>query len=75
MSEYSNLMDKMYGLAEQEGADNLNVAWLYIDDAYWWPNPHYTGESVAHPECATEFHPTKGPSVKERFKRYKESNT
>ena len=47
--EYNNSMIDMYELAEREGVHQLNTAWLFINDVYW-PNPHYHGEPVAHPE-------------------------
>ena len=71
MSEYSRLMDRMYVLAEEKGK-GVNDAWLIIEDVYW-PNPHYVGEPVAHPESETVFHPPKEKeSLKERFRKHKE---
>jgi len=49
MSEYSNLMDDMYEIAEREGISQLDTAWLFINEVYW-PNPHYHGKPVNHPE-------------------------
>jgi hypothetical protein len=49
MSEYSNCIDNMYNKAEIEGLKCLDTAWLDLD-GIWWPNPHYKGESVNHPE-------------------------
>ncbi len=49
MSEYSNLMDECYTAANNDGKDKPDTAWLTINGV-WWPNPHYKGEPVPHPE-------------------------
>lgn len=69
MLAYDELMNKMYSLAEQKGQDHLDEAWLVIEDIHW-PNPHYNGEPVAHPESDSVFNPPIGPSVKERYKAF-----
>jgi len=71
MSEYSDLMDKMYALAEEKGKHS-NEAWLDIDGVYW-PNPYYKGKPVLHPESDSVFHPTNAVSLKERMQNYQES--
>lgn len=68
--DYSEVMDDYHTRATLEGASKQDDAWLDMDGV-WWPNPHYTGEPVAHPECSTEFHPRKGPSLRERFEAFK----
>ena len=55
--EFGQVMDDYAKKAEEVGKDSPS-AWIYVDDV-WWPNPHYTGEPTAHPECASEFHPPK----------------
>ena len=52
MSEYSKVMDDYYELAEQQGLSQPDTAWLDINGV-WWPNPHYKGEPVVHPEDPT----------------------
>jgi len=69
MLAYDELMHKMYSLAEQKGQDHLGEAWIMIDDVHW-PNPHYHGKPVAHPESSTVFHPPVGSTVKERYKEF-----
>jgi len=54
--EYAELIDKMYRLAQEEGKKTPDVAWLNLTEV-WWPNPHYHGKPVAHPECDSVFHP------------------
>jgi len=55
--EYAEVVDSYYEKAEVLGKDNPN-AWLLITKV-WWPNPHYKGEPVKHPECDTVYHPPK----------------
>jgi len=69
MLAYDELMNKMYSLSEQVGQDQVGTAWLSLDGVYW-PNPHYNGEPVAHPESDTVFHPPIGSTVKERYKEF-----
>lgn len=68
MKSYAKVMNDTYALADEKGKASPN-AWLDLD-GIWWPNPHYKGESVAHPECDTEFHPPKGPRLRERFQKH-----
>lgn len=71
--DYPEVLDCAEALAEKQGAEVPEQAWLYLDNAYYWPNPHYKGEPVCHPELDPEtadgmqFHPRKGSSLRERF--------
>ena len=58
MSEYADLINSSYDLAEIIGLDQAQNSWIIVNHV-WWPNPHYTGEPVAHPECNWVFHPEK----------------
>lgn len=70
-SEYEKVMDRMFKMAESMGKKCPN-AWLNIE-GIWWPNPHYKGEPVCHPEAdpatasGANFNPQKGPSLLERM--------
>ena len=71
--EWVDVMDDMWSLAETIGKDVPQSAWLDIGGVFW-PNPHYTGEPVAHPECNTEFHPQKKPTQRKRFLKQRKRN-
>ena len=78
--DYSEVINSTYELAEVIGKDNPEIAWLYLEDAYHWPNPHYKGEPVCNPEAGPDckdgqqFNPRLGPSLRERYEAHKEKN-
>jgi len=78
VKEYHEVLDDAHDMAEKVGAATPDIAWLYLEDAYYWPNPHYKGEPVCHPEAGPaskdpgSWNPQlKTPSLRERFKEHK----
>ena len=71
--DFAEVLDHMYSLAESVGRELPQSAWLEICGVYW-PNPHYTGKPVPHPECDKTFHPEKRPTQRERFLAQREKN-
>lgn len=53
--EYVGVLNNMYEKAEELGR-TTSEAWLLIEEV-WWPNPHYTGNPVQHPQSEHVFHP------------------
>ena len=72
--DYSDVINSAYDHAEEIGKNQTDTAWLDLDGV-WWPNPHYKGESVCHPECDPEttdgrqWNPPFGPTLRERLMR------
>lgn len=75
MSAYADLMNEMYALADTQGKETPDDAWLIIKDVIW-PNPHYTGEPKLHPEASGIYNPPKPKHLgkKHDFNRKKNSN-
>ncbi len=48
---YDEVQEDYYKCAERIGlhSNDPEHAWLDLNGV-WWPNPHYTGEEVIHPE-------------------------
>lgn len=49
--EYHEVLDDYASWAERVGkhSSHPDDAWLDLGGV-WWPNPHYSGEEVIHPE-------------------------
>lgn len=77
MKEYHEVINCSHELALEQGKACPDTAWLYLEDAYYWPNPHYKGEPVCHPELDPEtadgmqFNPRKGLTPRERYEQAK----
>jgi len=50
--DYGEVMDLWATKAEEQAvlSEDPKDAWIYVDNAVWWPNPLYCGPEVKHPE-------------------------
>lgn len=51
--DYSGVMNSYAEKAEEQAilTEDPNEAWIYVDNAVWWPNPLYCGDvEMPHPE-------------------------
>jgi len=75
--DYSEVINSSQALAEAAGEANPETAWLYLEGAYHWPNPFYTGEPVCNPDAGPDctdgqqFNPRVGLTLRERYAAHK----
>lgn len=52
--DYAKVINSSYALAESAGEANPEISWLYLEDAYHWPNPFYKGIPICNPDAGED---------------------